>query len=221
MALERIDLTGCLSVEEACSKLLFSDVTGFVVTSCNDEYNEEGYGLEGGIELDDVTSAVLNVYFVGQTVPITFSFTIVNHVITACTLTDLNGVVIDITSLLESTVFPLTDFDINADYGVTIPSLTDGIIKWDYAISGTSDDESFEYTTSGGIGNDCEINCCIENKYLELDPNCDCSADKKRQLIDSEVFLWGFRYAINAGQDSKAQGFLDNATEICNKNCNC
>ena len=41
----RVDLTGQLCVEDGCKTLKFSDVTGFLVTTCNDEYNELGYGL--------------------------------------------------------------------------------------------------------------------------------------------------------------------------------
>lgn len=215
----RIDLTGSICVEEGCTKLKFSDVTGFLVSACNDEYNKLGYGLTGGIALDDVTSAQLNVYFPSMATPITFDFIIASHVITSATLTDLNGVVTDITSLLESTVFPLTNFDITLDYGVTIPKLSDGIIKWDYTISGLSGGLSFSYTTSDEALSDCELNCCIENKYLEMDVNCGCFEDKTKDIIKSEIFLWGARYAMNVGQDSKAQGFLDKGTEICESNC--
>lgn len=214
-----IDLTGSICVEEGCTKLKFSDVTGFLVSACNDEYNKLGYGLTGGIALDDVTSAQLNVYFPSMATPITFDFIIASHVITSATLTDLNGVVTDITSLLESTVFPLTNFDITLDYGVTIPKLSDGIIKWDYTISGVSGGESFSYTTSDEALSDCELNCCIENKYLALDKGCGCFDNKVKDVIKSEIFLWGARYAMNVGQDDKAEGFLNSGTDLCESNC--
>lgn len=216
---DRIDLTGSLCVEEGCTKLKFSDVTGFLVTLCNDEYNALGYGLSGGIALDDVTEAVLNVYFPNMTTPITFTFTIASHVITACTLTDQNGVVTTITTDLDSTVFPLYNFDITKDYGVTIPTLSDGIIKWDYTISGLHSGETFYYTTSDESLSDCKLNCCIENKYLNMDVNCGCFEDKTKDIIKSEIFLWGARYSVDSGQNSKAQGFLGKGTEICQSNC--
>ncbi len=220
MALERVDLSGCIKVEKGCAKLLFSDTTGFFVTVCNDEYNELGYGLVGGIDLDDVTSAQLNIYYPSITTPITFDFTIASHVITECLFTDLNGTVTDITSLLESTVFPLFDFDITlAAYAVTRPELTDGIIKWDYTINGVSGGLSFSYTTSDEALSDCSLNCCIENKYVGLDLNCGCFDDKIKTLITSEVLLWGGRFAMNVGQDSKADGFLAKGQEICDSNC--
>lgn len=220
MALERIDLTGCIEIEKGCTQLLFSDITGFLVTVCNDEYNEFGYGLIDGIALDDVTSAQLNVYYPSMTTPITFDFIIASHVITECLFTDLNGTVTDITALLESTVFPLTNFDVTlAAYGVTLPEMADGIFKWDYTISGLSGGLSFSYTTSDEALSSCSVNCCIENKYVEMDLSCGCFDDKLKNLILSEVLLQGAKYAMNVGQDSKAQGMLDKAAEICDSNC--
>jgi len=217
---ERVDLTGCIKVEKGCSQLLFSDITGFLVTVCNDEYNELGYGLVDGIALDDVTAAQLNVYYPGITTPVTFDFIIATHVITECLFTDLNGTQTDITTLLESTVFPLFEFDITlAAYGVTLPELSDGIVKWDYTISGVSGGLSFSYTTSDEGLSDCSLNCCIENKYVDLDLSCGCFDNKIKDLILSEVMLWGGRYAMNVGQDSKAEGFLAKGQELCESNC--
>jgi hypothetical protein len=220
MAIERIDLTGCIEIEKGCTQLLFSDITGFLVTLCNDEYNEFGYGLIDGIALDDVTSAQLNVYYPSMTTPITFDFTISSHVIKECLFTDLNGTVTDITALLESTVFPLTNFDVTlAAYGVTLPEMADGIFKWDYTISGLIGELPFSYTTSDEALSSCSVNCCIENKYVEMDLSCGCFDDKLKNLILSEVLLQGAKYAMNVGQDSKAQGMLDKAAEICDSNC--
>tara|TARA_R110000823_G_scaffold306384_9_gene428775 strand:+ start:490 stop:1164 length:675 start_codon:yes stop_codon:yes gene_type:complete len=216
----RIDLSGCIKVEKGCTQLLFSDTTGFLVTVCNDEYNELGYGLVGGIALDDVTSAQLNVYYPNITTPVTFDFIIASHVITECLFTDLNGTVTDITTLLASTAFPLFDFDITlSTYLITLPELSDGIIKWDYTISGVSGGLSFSYTTSDEALVTCTADCCIENSYVELDLGCGCLDDKLKKLITSEVFLQGAKYAMNVGQDSKAEGFLTKAQETCESNC--
>ena len=216
----RVDLTGQLCVEDGCKTLKFSDVTGFLVTTCNDEYNELGYGLVGGIALNDVTQAVLNVYFPSMTTPVTFTFTIASHVITGATLTDLDGTVTDITDLLESTVFPLNEFDTTLDYGVILPTLADGIVKWDYTITGLdTDSETFSYTTSDEALITCETSCCVENSYLEIDTNCGCFDEKIKKIITSEVLLQGAKYAMNVGQDSKAEDMLTKAKDICVSNC--
>jgi hypothetical protein len=218
----RIDLTGVMCVQDGCSKLVFTDATGFLVSDCLDTQNDLGYGLTGGITLDDVTSAELNVYYPLLTDPITFIFTIADGVITNCILKDLNLVSHNITSLLESTVFPLTNFNINFNYGVTIPEVTDGLYAWDYSIYGSVGVDLFSYTTSDGILSTCNTDCCVEKSYLEIDADCGCFDDKIRNIIRTEVFLAAANYSIDAGQSSKADALLTKAKEICDSNCkNC
>jgi hypothetical protein len=100
-----------------------------------------------------------------------------------------------------------------------MPILADGIIKWDYTINGVSGGVSFSYTTSDEALSSCSVDCCIENKYVSMDLSCGCFDSKLKDLILSEVLLQGAKYAMNVGQDSKAQGMLDKATEICDSNC--
>lgn len=219
MSLTRIDLKGTLSVETNCTQLIFNDTTGFKVTTCTCDENALGYGLTGGIALDDVTGAVLNVYYPGITTPIIFTFTIVNHVITAATLTDLNLVVTNILSLLDSTVFPLTEFDITLDYGVTLPEISDGLFEWDYTITGTSSAQAFSYTTSDVKLATCTTDCCIFNSYVDLDLSCGCLDDKINKIIKSEVFINAANYAAEINQNTKAVSFLDLSKEICDSNC--
>ncbi len=220
MSLTRLELSGSICIEDGCTSIIFNDTTGSLVSACNDEQNDLGYGLVDGIDSDDVTEAILNIYYPSITTPYIFTFTVASNVITAATLTDLNGVVTNILADLESTVFPLEDFDTTlAAYGVTFPELTDGIVNWDYTISGVSSDESFSYTTSDGQLVDCTIDCCIEKKYVALDPSCGCMEDKIKTIIMSEIFLWGARYSINVGQNSKADAFIAKANEICGSNC--
>ncbi|MFY8248167.1 MAG: hypothetical protein ACOVJ5_00520 [Gloeomargaritales cyanobacterium] len=218
MALTRLDLSAQICVEDSCNKLLFSDTTGSVGAACAADVNEFGYGLFGGITSGEVQSAVINVYYPLMTSPVKFTFVMSSNVILFCIINDLNGVATNITSLLTSTVFPLVDFDISADYGVTVPEVTDGLYTWDYTITGISPEE-FTYTTSGGFTSDCTVDCCIEKSYLQMDSNCGCFDDKVKTIIRSEVFLWASRYAINVGQDSKADNFLTKAKENCETNC--
>lgn len=218
MSLERVDLSAQICVEDGCSKLLFNDTTGSVDNPCLSEVNEFGYGLTGGIASADVTEAVINVYYPLMTTPVKFTFTISSNVITDAVMTDLNNHPVNIFSLLTSTVFPLVNFDISGDYGGTVPEVTDGLYTWDYTITGTSP-EVFSYSTSGGFLSDCTTDCCIEKSYLEIDSDCGCFDDKIKNIIRSEVFLWASRYAINVGQDSKANELLTKAKENCETNC--
>lgn len=218
MTLTRLDLSAQICVEDGCTKLLFNDTTGSVDAACAADVNEFGYGLVGGITSADVEEAIINVYYPLMTTPVKFTFTIVSNEITDATITDLNNVVTNIFSLLTSTVFPFVDFDISADYGVTVPEVTDGLYTWDYTIAGPNNGD-FSYTTSGGFTSDCTVDCCIEKSYLEMRSNCGCFEDKVKGIIRSEVFLWASRYAINVGQDSEADNFLTKAKESCETNC--
>jgi len=218
MALSRLDLSAQICVEDSCTKLLFSDTTGSVDAACASDVNELGYGLVGGIESADVEGAIINIYYPLMTNSVKFTFVIASDVITDATITDLNNVTTNIFSLLTSTVFPFVDFDISADYGVTVPEITDGLYKWDYNINGTTP-ENFSYTTSDAFTSDCTTDCCIEKSYLEIDIDCGCFENKIKTIIRSEVFLWGSRYAMNVGQDSKADELLTKAKENCESNC--
>ena len=216
----RVDLSGSICIEDGCKKIVFNDTTGNLVSVCNDEQNDLGYGLVGGIASASITKAILNVYYPSMTTPYIFTFTVANKVITAATLTDLNSVVTNILTKLVSTVFPLVDFDTTlAAYGVTLPALTDGRIEWDYTISGVHSSENFSYTTSDGQLADCIADCCIEKKYVDLDPTCGCIDDKIKSIIMSEILLWGARYSMNVGQDDKTDSFIEKANEICDSNC--
>lgn len=219
MALVRINLSGDVCVENGCTELNFSDTTGFLVSVCVDDYNINGYGLTGGIALNDVTSAALNVYYPQMTTPILFNFTVVNGVITACTLIDLNLVVHNIYSKLVSLVFPLVNLNIALDYAVKIPTVVDGLYKWDYTISGLSGGTSFSYTTSDGFISTCTVECCTSKNYLDLDMGCSCSDKAILDIIKQEIFLNGSNYAMNVGMDDKANSFITKAKEICDNKC--
>lgn len=220
MPLTRLDLSGSICIEDGCSKVIFNDTTGSVDAVCAEDVNELGYGLVGGITAGDVTGIVLNVYYPGITTPYKFTFVVAASVITSCVLTDLNGNDTDITADLVSTAFPLADFQVNLDaYGVTFPETSDGIIKWDYTISGVSGIEAFSYTTSGGQLIDCTAKCCIEKSYLDIDTNCNCLSDKLDSIIKSEIFFNAAHYAIHIGQETKSDNFIKLAGDICKTNC--
>jgi hypothetical protein len=48
---------------------------------------------------------------------------------------------------------------------------------------------------------------------------CGCFDEKIKKIITSEVLLQGAKYAMNVGQDSKAEDMLAKAKDICESNC--
>jgi hypothetical protein len=117
-------LNFCLAEQCDCKTALFNDTTGVydAVT------NEGGWGAPNTLS-SAITSATIEITPKGYITPITFTFTIVNDVITAATRTDEFGVVVNVLSLLSSTVFPFFDFEFNSEllYGSSPSSdLADG-----------------------------------------------------------------------------------------------
>jgi hypothetical protein len=117
-------LNFCLAEQCDCKTALFNDTTGVydAVT------NEGGWGAPNTLS-SAITSATIEITPKGYITPIIFTFTIVNDVITAATRTDEFGVVVNVLSLLSSTVFPFFDFEFNSEllYGSSPSSdLVDG-----------------------------------------------------------------------------------------------
>ena len=214
MALERVGLAITTTLTENCTVITGEDTTG----TYNVTTNPLGYGLPGGIAFNDIITAVYELYYPGQTTPITYTLTYAAGTVTALTVTDLNGTVYnifaDLATLMTGNVFTLTGTD-----AFTLPTITDGIFNVVYTISGTNP-EVFTYTTNSEFLSTCTTDCCISNMYLSLDMECSCSDAKKVAIMNAEVFLNAAKYSIQVGQDSKAQAFLDKASEICN-DCGC
>src|SRR5690349_21444610 len=68
--------------------------------------NLEGYGLPGGPDVNDVTSVTITLNYTQLDVDVVYAFTIVNGVITVCTLSFANASPVNITSELPSTAWP-------------------------------------------------------------------------------------------------------------------
>jgi len=117
-------LNFCLAEQCDCKTALFNDTTGVydAVT------NEGGWGAPNTLS-SAITSATIEITPKGYILPIIFTFTIVNDVITAATRTDEFSVVVNVLPLLNSTIFPFFNFEFNSEllYGSSPSSdLVDG-----------------------------------------------------------------------------------------------
>jgi len=117
-------LNFCLAEQCDCKTALFNDTTGVydAVT------NEGGWGAPNTLS-SAITSATIEITPKGYILPIIFTFTIANDVITAATRTDEFSVVVNVLPLLSSTVFPFFNFEFNSEllYGSSPSSdLVDG-----------------------------------------------------------------------------------------------
>jgi hypothetical protein len=76
--------------------------------------NDGGWGAPNTLTTD-ITSATIEITPKGYILPITFTFTIVNDVITAATRTDEFSVVVNVLPLLSSVVFPFYELEFNSE----------------------------------------------------------------------------------------------------------
>lgn len=194
------------------------DCTSLLVTDTTDDYGS------GTVTVDEVTSVRLVLRYESEDTYITYNFTVLNGTITSATLTIETGTPVSILSELPSTVWPLVDFDVVADYGVTLPTLADGVFQVEYTINGVHSAAGFSYTTSEQTVLACESCCCVSEKWANIDPSAcsaDCFKEKMYQAMMAETYLKvAFNNAASGSTDVAVEA-LRKAKEICDCSCNC
>lgn len=218
MALTRINLSETLTTSADCSDVALTDSTGLY----NITTNPLGYGAPLAATVNSVTSAIIKVNMSGG-IYFTYTFTIVNGVITAATVSINGASAVNILSHLTSTAFPFTSISLfSTTYGVTLPSLEDTVLEVDYSIIGTQSGTAYNYTTSSTALLTCSICCCLANLALEIDPLCDCSQDTTQAYLKASSYLEVAAMNMDVGKTDQALIALNKAKEICNsKDCGC
>ncbi len=198
-----------LAVNSACTNMTLTDSTA-------------DYGA-GSITLNSVTGLVVVVTMADGTY-FTYTFTIVNQVITVCTLSISGGTATTITTELVSTVWPLSVFGLFTDYGVTLPDFDDMVYTVDYTITGQTDPvddtTAFSYTTSSTIAKTCDLCCCLSKAYQEVDPNC-IDEDELFEKIMADTYAKVAVFSANVGNATRAQLALTKGIALCDCNCGC
>jgi len=225
MTLVRPNVTIENTINDACDGFTLADTTGlYDVTT-----NPLGYGLPGGILVNDVEGLTIVIRNETTGLYFTYVFVISLAVTQTVTLSVQGGSPVDITALFAVTGWPfvqnVNEFDPFVDYGVTLPDFVDGCFQTEYTITGNSNrgggTEAFAYTTSETFLVDCTTACCISKMLADIDPNCSCS-DKKQALATSAyTWLLSARAAANYGQVDKAVADLQKAADMCNCDCGC
>ena len=199
-----------IEVNDTCDGLLFTDETTYSA---------------GTILSSTVTSVILRLDYSTLGTFLYYTFTISNNVITAARLrvasTGSDGAAgTDILAELASTVFPLVDFDLSADYGVTIPDVEDGIYYTTYTIAGNSGG-AYSYNTTEQDIIACSACCCISKMFQEIDPNACCDDKKWMTAMRAASYLSAARYATQGGFVDNAVTALNKAQEVCDDGCGC
>jgi hypothetical protein len=175
-----------------------------------------------------VTTATVRLNYSSLGTYIEYVFTVVSNVITAVTLqaTENPADATNISSYIGdgiSNVFPLVDFDLSGDYGVTIPTVQDGVYYTSYRVQGLNEaDAPFDYSGTEEVIISCSLCCCVANKFASINPDCGC--EDKDLLVATRA--WGYmmaaRYAGDVGNIDNAVASLNIGTTICDNNdCGC
>ncbi len=210
MAVTRPNLEIDVTVGADCSGFTIADVT-------------DNYALT--ITVNTVTSLVIVVTNQSEGWYLTYTFTIASGTITAATLGVSGATATSILSELSSTAWPfvtaVNEFDATADYGVTIPELTDGIYQIEYTIAGTTEGdagEAYSFTTSEQPVLACDLCCCIDNLFIES-AGCDCGCDKGERAMKARYYATLAKYAAGRGDTDLAVNNFEKAQSLCDGNC--
>lgn len=226
MAITRPGLSIDVVVGASCSGFTIDDTTG----AYNAVTNPDGYGLANGPTVNNVTGLVILVTNQNEGWYLTYTFTISSGTITAATLGISGATATNILAELSSTVWPfitgVNAFDATADYGVTIPDLTDGIYQIDYTITGQAYGDSappvlsaFSYTTSEYPVLNCDLCSCIDDMFIES-AGCDCGCDGANKAMKARYYATLMKYAAERGDIDVAINNFEKAQALCD-GCGC
>lgn len=207
--------------QDGCKEIHFTEETG----TYNVSTNPGGYDSPN-MDSNLVIKAEIVVLPHGDTIGYTFTFTILNKVITAATVTDPSGTVTNILADLTSNVWPF------------IVGVNPFIIKGDYLGFGTdseieSNGYNISYEVTDNPGNVeitdqdelwvCQVCCCVRSAFSALKATaCDCQRDALSQAQDSQAFLDAAIWSTEAGEIDKGVELLAMAKRLCEGNCtNC
>lgn len=195
-------------INEACTTMTMWDTTA-------------DYG-GGTVTTASIQSSTIVVRNKSTDTYFTYSFTISSNVITAATLSLDGGTATTITSELSSTAFPfitgVNEFDLWGDYGVTLPDFDDAVYQTEYTISRTSA-TAYSYTTSKMNVRNCDLCSCIADKFVNIDPNCECSDTSIQEVQRIQALAQSAIFAAEKGMTTKAVNALAKAIELCSCGC--
>lgn len=188
MSVSPLNLTIQLATNGACDALYLADISGTVGV----DSNTDGYGISGGPAVNDVDTVTVVCTYNSAGTYITYVFTVVNGVITACTLAIQAGTPANIFAELTSTAWPFTTtvpFNLFGDYGVAIPDFIDEIYTVEYTIEGEVSAEAFDFDTLENKAVVCAVQCCIDKKFLGIDWGCECASEEIKKAMYGQALI--------------------------------
>lgn len=211
------DLKVTLSLKPDNEGLLLQDITGLY----NILSNPLGLGLPGGPAVNDITGLVVTLTYESLSAAAVYTFTILNGVITGCTLAFAGGTPVSILSVLPSTVWPFVStnpFEVTKNWAtVILPDFADDVFKVSYEITGTSGGNPFDYTANYFIPVSVDTQNCVDLLFAGLDINCSCDSLHNAEMADAS--LKKFISVSKVGDLTTALQSLADAKKYCSCSC--
>lgn len=172
----------------------------------------------GTVTTASVQSVVVVVRNKSNSTYFTYTFTVASNVITAATLSLDGGTATSILSELSSTAWPfitdVNEFDLWEDRGVTLPDFDDAVYQVEYTITRTTA-TAYSYTTSKMTVRDCDLCECEADKFVDIDPNCECSSTAIQHIMRIQALHKSAIFAAQKGMATKAVAALAEAIDLC------
>ena len=202
----RPTLTIATKTNQACTDMTMYDTTA-------------NYG-GGTVTINSVTQVIVVVNNKSTGTQFTYTFTVLNGVITAATATLDTGIPVNILSQLSSTVWPfiinVNELDLWKTYtNFTQPAFDDAVLQIEYTISG----DGYSYTTSVAEMVTCKICCCVSKMWANIDPSCDCSDAAMNNASQADTWLQVALAAADMGDVTKSVNALAKAQALCDCGC--
>ncbi len=174
-----------------CKSLIFTETTG----AYNASSNITGWGSP-----NETTGSAISAKLI-VTTPNNVSFTL---------------------DLFVTSNFPTSDNTIQ--YSIPFTSigqildskLIDGIYNFSYTVitNTTTYNQNFQQAFY------CQVKCCVDSMFKDLDVECDCNEDNKTKAINAWLLLKGLIYSGNSGNINNFNSELAVLQKLClNNNC--
>jgi hypothetical protein len=142
-------------------------------------------------------------------------------VILSGTLSISGGTPVAITGV-AGTPLPLTNFNLTGSYGVTLPTIGDGVYTVTLEIIGVDgSSQAFDYVTDTVPFVGCALSCCVSKMIAKLDPTCNCSEKAMDKATEAFMWLQCAIFSAQGGNITNAQNALTKGQSICDCGCGC
>jgi len=184
--------------------------------------NPLGYNAPTSISVNSVTSVTVTLTYTLLAASLVYQFTVLNGVITNCTISFAGSTAVSIIGEITSTAWPFTSanrFELTKDYGVVLPALDDMVYTCSYRVIGNESGEDYNYSASVQELLDVQTTCCTSKLLAKADVN-DVKAGNKVLTVNG--WLVAAHLANEELNITKANSYITKAKALCEETgCGC